>query len=53
VVTRRFRALLSSLLELAGASLLVYGIATVSTTAALIVSGVLLTVAGAVLGSAK
>jgi hypothetical protein len=53
VVRRRHKALLSNLLELAGATLLVYGIATVSTTAALIVSGLLLTVAGAVLGSTR
>lgn len=52
MVTRRLRALLSSLLELAGAALLIYGIATVSTTAALIVR-LLLIVAGAVWGTTK
>ena len=53
MVTRRMRALLSSLLELAGAAVLIFGIATVSTTAALIVSGLLLIVAGAVWGTAR
>jgi hypothetical protein len=47
------RALVANLIELGGAALLVYGVARLSTTAALILGGVLLISAGAVYGTQR